>query len=145
MSNRNCFFLPKKNYVILIYLTILVRFTAHSHNPYGYHPKSHYEVPKAKIEVFTPAGLKISIPHEPGMEIFAVHAKVNQVMHYLEAGYYSRDVLVPKNGRWTFYDDNACLQIGDIIYYWTYVQKNGLGYRMDDQRFIVTGIDFIRQ
>lgn len=60
-------------------------------------------------------------------------------MRHLEAGYFSRDILKPRNGRWTFYDDTACLQIGDVIYYWTFVQKNGLGYRLDDQRFIVTG------
>lgn len=115
---------------------------AHIFHPHHRHPHHQYEVPPALIEVFTPAGLKISIPHEPGIEIFAVHAKVNQVMKYLEAGFYSSDVLKPRNGRWTFYDDTACLHVGDIIYYWTFVQKSGFGYRLDDQRFIVTGKDF---
>lgn len=116
---------------------------AHIFHPHHRHPHHKYEVPPALIEVFEPAGLKISIPHEPGIEIFAIHAKVNQVMKYLEAGTYSRDILNPTNGRWTFYDDTACLHVGDIIYYWTFVQKSGLGYRLDDQRFIVTGKELI--
>lgn len=116
---------------------------AHKFRHHERYPHYQYEVPEALVEVFKPAGLKISIPHSPGIQLFAVHAKVNQVMQYLEAGFYSRDVLNPKNGRWTFYDDTACLQVGDIIYYWTFVQKNGLGYRLDDQSFVVTGKYFI--
>lgn len=127
--------------IILVCLMITMS-CAHIFHPHHRHPHK-YEVPQAQIEVFKPAGLKISIPDEPGIEIFAIHANVNRVMKYLEAGFYSRDILKPKNGRWTFEEDTACLQIGDIIYFWTFVQKNGLGYRLDDQRFIVTGEDLI--
>ncbi|XP_041986270.1 uncharacterized protein LOC121738351 [Aricia agestis] len=97
-----------------------------------------YEVPKAKIEAIYPKGLKVSLPDD-GYSLFAFHGKLNEEMDGLEAGDWSRDIIKAKHGRWTFTDKNAKLKIGDKIYYWTYVIKNGLGYREDDGEFTVTG------
>lgn len=60
-----------------------------------------------------------------------------------EGGTYSRDILKPKDGRWTFTDKTTKLKNGDIIYYWTYVDyfdgMRKLGYTRDDEKFIVNG------
>lgn len=60
-------------------------------------------------------------------------------MEGLEAGHWSRDITKAVNGRWTFRDRNVQLKIGDKIYFWTYVIKNGLGYRQDNGEWTVTG------
>ncbi|XP_064541254.1 gram-negative bacteria-binding protein 3 [Drosophila montana] len=98
---------------------------------------SGYTVPKAKIEVFYPKGFEVSIPHEEGITLFAFHGKLNEEMEGLEAGTWARDIVKMKNGRWTFRDRQAELKPGDILYYWTYVIYNGLGYREDDGTFAV--------
>jgi hypothetical protein len=78
---------------------------------------------------------------QEGIKLFAFHGKINEEMNGREGGTFSRDILKAKNGRWTFYDANARLKEGDILYYWTYVDyfdgKNKLGYPNDDQKFVV--------
>ncbi|KAJ8715918.1 hypothetical protein PYW08_013203 [Mythimna loreyi] len=96
-----------------------------------------YEVPPAKLEALYPKGLRVSIPDD-GYSIFAFHGKLNEEMEGLEAGYWSRDITKAKNGRWTFRDRNAQLKIGDTVYFWTYIIKNGLGYRQDNGEWTVT-------
>lgn len=100
---------------------------------------SGYTVPKAKIEVFYPKGFEVSIPHEEGITLFAFHGKLNEEMEGLEAGTWARDIVKMKNGRWTFRDRQAVLKPGDVLYYWTYVIYNGLGYREDDGAYVVSG------
>ncbi|XP_045450696.1 beta-1,3-glucan-binding protein-like [Melitaea cinxia] len=97
-----------------------------------------YEVPQAKLEAIYPKGLRVSIPDD-GFSLFAFHGKLNEEMEGLEAGYWSRDITKAKNGRWTFRDREAQLKIGDKIYFWTYVIKNGLGYRQDNGEWTVKG------
>lgn len=80
---------------------------------------------------------------EEGIKLFAFHAKINEEMNGREGGTLSRDILKPKNGRWTFIDKSVRLKPGDIIYYWTYVDyfdgERKLGYPKDDQIFEVKG------
>lgn len=75
--------------------------------------------------------------------MFAFHGKLNEEMEGREGGTFSRDILKPKNGRWTFTDKTTKLKKGDILYYWTYVDyfdgRNKLGYTNDDQMFVVEG------
>ncbi|KAI8426001.1 hypothetical protein MSG28_004977 [Choristoneura fumiferana] len=59
-------------------------------------------------------------------------------MDGLEAGEWARDITKAKEGRWTFRDRNANLKLGDKIYFWTYVIKDGLGYRQDNGEWTVT-------
>lgn len=60
-----------------------------------------------------------------------------------EGGTFSRDITKAKNGRWTFVDRLTKLKVGDVLYYWTYVDyfdgTNKLGYTNDDNKFTVTG------
>ncbi|XP_050668491.1 beta-1,3-glucan-binding protein-like [Leptidea sinapis] len=97
-----------------------------------------YQVPSATLEAIYPRGLRVSVPDD-GFTLFAFHGKLNEEMDGLEGGTWSRDINAPHNGRWTFEDDNAELKIGDKIYFWTYVIKNGLGYRQDDGEWTVDG------
>ncbi|XP_061728215.1 beta-1,3-glucan-binding protein 1-like [Cydia pomonella] len=96
-----------------------------------------YEVPPAKLEAIYPKGLRVSVPDD-GFSLFAFHGNLNQEMNGLEGGQWSRDITKAVNGRWTFRDREAQLKIGDKIYFWTYVIKNGLGYRQDNGEWTVT-------
>lgn len=80
---------------------------------------------------------------DDGFSLFAFHGNLNQEMEGLEAGQWSRDITKAKNNRWTFRDRNAKLKLGDTIYFWTYVIKDGLGYRQDNGEWTVTGKEFI--
>jgi hypothetical protein len=60
-------------------------------------------------------------------------------MKGLEAGQLSRDIIKKTNGRWVLEDDRLRLKVGDVIYYWLYVQRDGLGYQKLDQSWTVTG------
>lgn len=95
-------------------------------------------VPDAKLEAIYPKGLRVSIPDD-GYSLFAFHGKLNEEMEGLEAGQWSRDITKAKDGMWIFQDKNARLRIGDKIYFWTYVIKDGLGYRQDNGEWTVTG------
>ncbi|XP_044766626.1 beta-1,3-glucan-binding protein-like isoform X2 [Coccinella septempunctata] len=68
-------------------------------------------------------------------------------MNGREGGTFSRDITKAKNGRWTFYDPYTVLNMGDTLYYWTYVDyfdgRNKLGYTNDDKSFTVTEKDII--
>jgi hypothetical protein len=79
------------------------------------------------------------VSDEPGIQLFAFHGNVNKEMNGLEAGQMARDIIKAKNGRWVFQDDRLKLNIGDVIYYWLYVQYEGLGYQKLDQTWTVTG------
>ena len=76
---------------------------------------------------------------DDGFSLFAFHGNLNVEMEGLEAGQWARDITKPKDGVWTFRDRNVELKIGDKIYFWTYVIKNGLGYRQDNGEWTVTG------
>lgn len=100
--------------------------------------RGEYVVPDAKFEALKPRGLRVSIPDEPGIQLFAFHGNVNKEMNGLEAGQLARDIIKAKNGRWVFLDDRLKLNVGDVIYYWLYVIYEGLGYQKLDQTWTVT-------
>lgn len=97
-----------------------------------------YEVPKAKIDVFSPKGFEVSIPAEAEDTLFAFHGKLNEEFNGLEAGFWARDIVKKTNGRFIFRDKITPIKLGDTLYYWTYVIHDGLGYREDDGVFKVT-------
>ncbi|XP_076264087.1 beta-1,3-glucan-binding protein 2-like [Rhynchophorus ferrugineus] len=98
-----------------------------------------YEVPKPKIEVH-PKGFTVAIPDEEGISLFAFHGNINKPMADLEAGQFSKDILRKKNHEWVFNETRTKLKEGDVIYYWLFVIKDGLGYRYDDGQYSVTDI-----
>ncbi|KAJ2943584.1 hypothetical protein O0L34_g16693 [Tuta absoluta] len=96
-----------------------------------------YQVPPAKLEAIYPKGLRVTVPDD-GFSLFAFHGKLNEEMEGLEAGQWARDITKAKEGKWVFRDREAKLKIGDKIYFWTYVIKDGLGYRQDNGEWTVT-------
>ncbi|KAF2880535.1 hypothetical protein ILUMI_25633 [Ignelater luminosus] len=96
-----------------------------------------YKVPQPRIEAYTPVGFSVSIEDSPGIRLFAFHGSVNKELEDLEAGEFSKDVLHTENGRWTFEDRRTRLHVGDIIYYWLFVIRDDLGYRLDNGWFEV--------
>ncbi|KAL1517636.1 hypothetical protein ABEB36_001374 [Hypothenemus hampei] len=95
-----------------------------------------YTVPEPQIEIF-PQGFRVSIPDDSGIELFAFHGNINVAMNGLEAGEFSKDILKKCNGVWIFEDVTKKLHEGDVLYFWLYVIKNGLGHRYDDGEFVV--------
>ncbi|XP_068081124.1 beta-1,3-glucan-binding protein 1 [Anabrus simplex] len=98
----------------------------------------YYEVPEALIQPLKPKGLRISIPDEPGVELFAIHVNVNKPMGNREAGQINQEIRKAKNGRWVVEDPRVRLKRGDKLNYWLYVQADGLGYPKDDLTYTVT-------
>lgn len=98
-----------------------------------------YSVPKATIKAFQSKGFSVSIPDSAGLRLFAFHGNLNSNLATLEAGTFSKDVLQPENGLWIFKDTSIQLKVGDVINYWLFVEKDGLGYRQDLQKFVVKG------
>ncbi|XP_075224691.1 beta-1,3-glucan-binding protein-like [Lycorma delicatula] len=97
-----------------------------------------YKVPPALIEVLDPKGLRVSIPDHEGITLFAFHGNVNEDFEMgREAGQMAQDVLRKKNGRWTYINRDIRLKNGDILYYWLYVIKDGLGYERLFQSYTV--------
>ncbi|KAJ8664701.1 hypothetical protein QAD02_006363 [Eretmocerus hayati] len=98
---------------------------------------SQYVPPEALVEPLKPAGIRISIPYDEGSTLVAFHVKFNEEFDGLEAGSIARDILKPKNGRWTYKDKTTKLNKGDKVYYWIHVVYNGLGYNLIDQEHTV--------
>lgn len=98
-----------------------------------------YSIPTATIKVFESKGFSVSIPDSSGLRLFAFHGNLNSNLESLAGGTFSMDVLQPENGLWIFKDASAKLKIGDVINYWLFVEKDGLGYRQDLQKFVVKG------
>lgn len=100
--------------------------------------KSEYTVPEPYIQTFA-KGFRVSVPHEEGVHLFAFHGNINQPMDGLEAGQFSKDILKKCGDNWVFQDRTTRLRPGDVIYFWLYIIKDGLGYRYDDGSFTVKG------
>ncbi|KAJ8871673.1 hypothetical protein PR048_028000 [Dryococelus australis] len=94
-----------------------------------------------RLVTYSPAGSP-AIIHSEGLEIFAFHGSVNKPLKGLEAGDMSRDILIPSRGRWVFEEPQIQLLEGDVIYFWLYVQRNGLGYRKDASYWIVNALAY---
>lgn len=95
------------------------------------------QAPPAEFRVKQPRGFEVSIPADPDIELFAFHGKLNEPMDGLEAGMWSADITRRKNGRFTFTDRATKLKRGDVIYFWTYVIRDGRGFRQDNGEFHV--------
>lgn len=58
----------------------------------------------------------------------------------MEPGEFNIEIKHPKNGRWTYFNPDTQLEVGDVIYYWIVVHYNNFGYRKDDQIYNVTTV-----
>uniref|UniRef100_A0A146M023 Beta-1,3-glucan-binding protein n=2 Tax=Lygus hesperus TaxID=30085 RepID=A0A146M023_LYGHE len=93
--------------------------------------------PKHRIQILEPKGFKVFLNDVEGASLFAVHINVNREIEHLEAGDVSVDIVKKKNGRWTYHNKSKTLKKGDSLHYWLYIIVNGLGYRLDNQKYVV--------
>ncbi|XP_074037569.1 beta-1,3-glucan-binding protein [Leptinotarsa decemlineata] len=99
-----------------------------------------FTVPVPRIQVLSPRGFRVSIPDQDGIQLFAFHGSLNKPMNGLEAGEFSRDILIKTDGQWVFEDHTTKLKPGDVINYWLFVIKDRLGYRYDNGEFHVRDV-----
>lgn len=90
--------------------------------------RGQYEPPKPRVIFYHPRGFEISIPDEPGITLFAFHAKKNVLLDGREAGTWNENVHKKTNGRFVFVDPDTKFNLGDRLNYWIFVEHNGLGY-----------------
>lgn len=82
----------------------------------------------------------VAIVAVDGIKLFAFHGKINEEMDLREAGTFSVDVNKPVDGRWSYFNKNTKLKVGDVLYYWTYViHQDGRGFEKLEQSFTVEG------
>lgn len=107
------------------------------------HKINYYQIPEVFIEVFMPKGLKVSVSHVEGIQLFEFHGKINREMHGREEGTFSGSVAESADGQWTYSDKSARLRIGDSIHYWIKVDyfdgSKTVTHYKERQIFIVTG------
>lgn len=76
----------------------------------------------------------------PGVKLFAFHGQRNHPLKNVESGEFSEEIRSPKDGKWTYFNPDTRLEVGDVIYYWIVVHYNNFGYRKDDQIYNVTAV-----
>lgn len=125
--------LKNKMYLALLLCSLAFTCTTRGH-------ADPYTVPEPLIQLLSPKGLRVSIPHEEGITLFAFHGSVNTPLLGLEAGQISADVVHKKGSRWVYENKKVKVHPGDEIYFWLYVLRNNLGYRLDDGYHKVSGL-----
>lgn len=79
---------------------------------------------------------------QAGIQLFGFHANLNKDIDLTEPGEIAGDITVdptkPTNTI-SYFNPDIKLKVGDIIYYWIYIQHNYLGYRKEGQKWQVTG------
>lgn len=100
-----------------------------------------FVVPPAELTVLVPRGFEVSIPAAPNVTLFSFHGQLNVPLGGREAGTWARDVVRVRNGRFTFRDCETELRSGDVLYFWTFVVCDQLGYHQDDGRFEVASVN----
>ncbi|XP_055693362.1 beta-1,3-glucan-binding protein-like [Lutzomyia longipalpis] len=120
--------LPMLNRLLTVYVIIALCFNI----------AASYRIQAPTFVVTEPTGLKVSIPDENGIALFAFHGKINEQMEQNELGTLYDDILSARDGRWIYENNTVALKKGDKIYYWIYVQHERLAYRLEDQVFEVT-------
>lgn len=100
-----------------------------------------YNVPNPKITIDS-NGFEVEIGHEDGIELFYFHGKVltsnvkvapESVIDMLT---YERE-----GDKWILRSNYSDLHLRDIITYWLYVKKSGVGYRLSPTEYVVTKIN----
>ncbi|RZC41379.1 Gram-negative bacteria binding protein 2 [Asbolus verrucosus] len=119
--------------VLLIFVSIILQC-------YG-----EFVIPEVTLEAYEPKGFRASIPALEGIQMFAFHGNVNKEITQIDPGQFSKDFTSPSdNNMWSYFNDELSLKVGDVVYYWIFIQYDKLGYRKDAQRWNVTELLKIR-
>ncbi|CAH1786239.1 unnamed protein product [Owenia fusiformis] len=78
----------------------------------------------------------MSIPDESGISMVAYHYNINRPLPGVAAGDYNVDVNAPDaNGEWAHENREVTVNVGDTIFYWYLVIKNGEGVQKTEQAY----------
>ncbi|XP_026666694.1 beta-1,3-glucan-binding protein-like isoform X2 [Ceratina calcarata] len=97
-----------------------------------------YILPNVEFKFLNQQGVLISIPDEPGLTFFAIHGNINKDIGLNQMGEISREIYRKDNEKWSIWDKDANLRVGDTLNYWFVVQVNGTEYKSHIERWIVT-------
>ncbi|XP_055920100.1 uncharacterized protein LOC129951804 isoform X2 [Eupeodes corollae] len=93
------------------------------------------------IEVLNPRGLRVSIPHKDGLEMFSFHGSVvhqfSDLREDRDGLKFAHDVTGSVNGLWVYENKDIELKIGDSLNYWVFLQYKGAGQRFNDLTYTV--------
>ncbi|KAJ8713684.1 hypothetical protein PYW07_014054 [Mythimna separata] len=97
-----------------------------------------YEVPEPTVEALYPRGFRVTLANDD-YRLFGFRGNINKPFQGLSEGDIKEDVIRPKAGKWVYKNRDVELNIGDTIYYWIYIIKDGKGYMNTDLEYTVTG------
>lgn len=72
--------------------------------------------------------------------MFAFHGKRDKKFQGNEPGDIVGTAREKSTDRWTYVNRQIKFEQGDILHYWIYVQHGVLGYHLENQKFIATGV-----
>lgn len=75
----------------------------------------------------------------PGLQSFGFHGNLNKEIKQNEQGELLQENILPKNGRLSYFNEDLVLKPGDKINFWLSIQHDKLGYRKDNQYWVVSG------
>ncbi|KAF9408553.1 hypothetical protein HW555_011795, partial [Spodoptera exigua] len=97
-----------------------------------------FEVPTPTVEALQPKGFRI-ILKDDGYSFVGFRININvDFEDGLNDGQINKDNTQPRNGYWVYMNRKEKLNVGDTIYYWLYVIKNGMGHFVTDLAYEVT-------
>ncbi|XP_055838178.1 uncharacterized protein LOC129906431 isoform X1 [Episyrphus balteatus] len=95
------------------------------------------------ITVFYPQGLRVSIPHRDGLELFSFHGIVTSRPLFTNSqsdsddNTFAHDVTSSINGQWVYENQEIKLEKSDVLNYWVFLQYKGTGQRFSDLSYVV--------
>lgn len=102
--------------------------------------KTEFTIPKVKIEINNPKGLKASFRDEFGIQKFSFHANLNKPILGFDKGMFKGETSKATNGYWVYYDPEFTAEIGDVLNYWYLVFHQNLGYRKVNLQYVIKGM-----
>ncbi|KPJ15396.1 Beta-1,3-glucan-binding protein [Papilio machaon] len=100
--------------------------------------QNEYKIPDVTIQALSPKGIRIFIPDNSKLSLFAFNGKINKPISQNDVGEISAEITTPKNGMWIYEDPHLELKVGDVINYYVFVVYDRAGYVKDKVRFTVT-------
>ncbi|XP_026734114.1 beta-1,3-glucan-binding protein-like [Trichoplusia ni] len=85
-----------------------------------------YEVPEPTVEALFPKGFKVSLKDD-GYSFFGFRGNINEEFHEVKEGQIKADIVSKQGGYWVYKNRSKKLEVGDTIFYWIYVIKDGKG------------------
>lgn len=95
--------------------------------------------PTPTLIAYEPRGLQISIPRVSGVNLVVVYVNINKVLRSDREVQYVEFIGQETDGKWIFDKDTIKLNVGDVVYFKIYVERNGGGYLYSGTPYLITG------